>query len=365
MKAIRPVILVVAVGILLSLWTPVSAASQEEKSKQPAQPQEKVYIPKEIKTVLQEGLDAKQGRQDFTVNIFHGLYLPAQQNFQIIFFIKIKNSALGYAPPAVPPAEPKPAEKPETAPAQPADKLEAKFNVFVEFYRLNEGAERQVAKEIYVPATIQVDPASFDPEKEDVYSFGYPLPSGHYLLALAITTMDLQKIGTAYYEFTLPDASTFTKALETTPVFFLKSYEQTEGPETHTVFHKGFFTYSILKIVPNLDRIFAVGDNLDLFFYIIGAQPNEQKQYNIEIDFMVKKGEETAIRWTPQTYNSPLISQPLPLKQTVIIKSPDIKPAGEKTEQRDLPAGNYTLVITAQDKISGNSVTKTVDFEVK
>jgi len=368
MRAKNFIIPVLIAGFLFSLLAPPGAANQKDKdkNKQPAKPEEKIFIPKEVKAVLQEGLAARQGRQDIPVDIFHSLFLPARENFQIIFFMKIKNSALGYTSlSATPPEGQKPKEKaeqvPEAPPAQPASLLEAKFNVFLQFNRFEEGGEPQVAREVYVPARIQVEQASFDPEKEDMYSFGYPLPSGRYLLALAVTSLDLQKIGTAYHEFTLPNASTFTKALDTTPIFFLKSYEQMEAPETRTVFHKGYFAYSVLKIVPNLEKVFAAGDNLDIFFYIFGSQPNEQQQYNIEVNFEVKKGEEMAIRWTPQTYNSPLISQPLPLKQTVIIKSQ----AGEKTEQRDLAAGAYTLVINVVDKVSGNSATKTVDFEVK
>ena len=365
MKAKNLFIPVLVAGVLLSLFMPLGAANQKDKEKPASPSQQKIFIPKEVKAILQEGLAAKQGRQDFPVSIFHSLYLPAQQNFQVIFFMNIKNSALGYGPAgAVSSPGEKPKEKPtpesEAAGSQ-ANLLEAKFNVFLQFSRLEEGSEPKVANEVYVPTTIQVEEAAFDPEKEDIYSFGYPLPTGHYVLALAVASLDLQKIGTAYYEFTLPDASTFSKAMDTTPIFFVKSLEQTEAAETRTILHKGYFTYAVLKIIPNIDKVFSVGDNLDIFFFIFGLQQNEQQQNTVEVNFEVKKGEEAAIRWAPQTYNSPLISQPLPLKQTLIIKSQ----AGEKTEQRDLGPGKYTLVISTQDKVSGNSVTKTVDFEVK
>jgi hypothetical protein len=368
MKAKNFIIPVLCAGLFFSLFTPLSAENQKDKNKnkQAAKPEEKVFIPKEVKAVLQEGMAARQGRQDIPVNIFHSLFLPARENFQIIFFMKIKNSSLGFTPlGSTAPAAAKQSEKQVTptaaAPTQEESPLQASFNVFLQFNRLGESAETQVAWEVYAPTTIQVEGASFDQEKEDLYSLGYPLPSGHYLLALAITSIDLQKIGTAYYEFTLPDVSTFTKALETSPIFFLKSYEQMEAPETRTVLHKGYFTYSILKIVPNIDNVFAAGENLDIFFFIFGSQPNEQQQFNIEINYEVKKGEEFVIRWTPQTYNSPLISQPLPLKQTVKIKTG----TEERTEQRDLASGNYTLVVKALDKVSGNSVTKNIDFEIK
>jgi hypothetical protein len=372
MKLRTVLITAVVVCVLLSLFAPLSAANQKDKNKQAAKSKQQVFIPPEVKTVLQEGMATREGRKDIPVNIYESLFLPAQQNYQIVFFMHIKNADLGYMPAASPtpaaPAEPKAEEeKPEAAqpavPAQETGMLEARFNVFLEFNRLEEGGQPQIVKEVYVPTTIQAEASSYNSEKEDMYSIGYPLPSGHYLLAMAVTSLDLQRIGTVYYEFTLPDASTFTKKLETTPIFFIKKFDRMDAPETHTVFHHDCFTYSFLKIVPNLEKIFTAGDNLDIFFFVFGARPvqPQQQEYSIEVNYEVKKGEEAAIRWAEQTYTSPLVSQPLPLKQTVIIKSQ----AGERTEERDLTAGTYTLEIKVLDKISENSVTKTVDFEVK
>lgn len=365
-KLITPSILFAVVFCLtapLDSWT-----GQQEKATQ-AKPEQKIFIPKEVKIVLEEGVESPYPRQDIYVDIFDSLFLPARENFHIVFFLKIKNSDLDFSPPApAAPAEPaaKPEEKQETAPpapvqdVAPASQLQASFNVFLQFNRLEEGAQPLVFREVYVPTTIQLENAA-DVDREDVYNFGYPLPVGQYRLALAVTSLDLQKIGTAYFDFKIPDPATFTTALESTPIFFVKNIENMEMPETKTILHKGFFNYSILKINPNLERTLTVGENLDIFFYIFGTKPNEQQQWSIEINFEVKRGEETVLRWAPQTYTTPLVSQPLPLKQTV--KITDEK--GERTEQRDLAPGSYTLVINMQDKISGLSGTKTVKFELK
>lgn len=365
MKAKGIIVPVVLIAMLLSLMTSLSVAAQEkDKKKEPAKQQEKVFIPSEVKSLIQEGLTARKGRQDFPVNVFKSLYLPARENFHVIFLINIKNSGLGFAPATSAPAESKDEKKgPQETPSQEAvATLQASFNVFLQFNRLNDAGVPDVFREVYVPASIQVPSSGFDPEKEDVYSVGYPLPFGHYLLALAVTSMDLKNIGIAYHEFTVPDPAQFSKALDTTPVFFVKQMDQTESAEQRTVFHKGLFTYSILRIVPNLDNVFLPGENLDIFFFIFGAQPNPSQQYDIEINFEVKKGEESAVKWTGQTYNSPLISQPLPMKQTVKIKKGD---EPERTEQRDLPAGNYTLIISMLDKTTQKTGVKTVEFTVK
>lgn len=367
MTAKRLIIFWIFGAMLICLWAPLSSgALQRTKPQQkPAKPQEKIFIPKEVKSVLEEGLLTRESRKDIPVSIFYSLYLPARENFHTVFFMKIKNLDLGFTP--VGAVTPQTSETPlssgpslQEAVAQEVTQLQASFNVFLDFNRFEE-TELKPFKEVYVPASIQVESAGFDPDKEETYTVGYPLPAGRYLLALAVTSLDLQKIGTAYYEFDIPNPTAFTKALGTTPVFFLKDYKQMEGPETMARVHKGSFTYSILDIIPNLDKAFAVGENLDVFFYIFGAQPNEQQKFDIDINFEVKKGEEFAIRWTPQKYETPLISQPLPLKQTVQIKS------GEevRTEQRDLAPGLYTLVINITDNVSQRSGITTVDFEVK
>ena len=44
-----------------------------------------------------------------------------------------------------------------------------------------------------------------------------------------------------------------------------------EAVEHRTVVHRGFFTYSVLKVVPNLENIVPAGQNLDIFFFIFGT----------------------------------------------------------------------------------------------
>ena len=357
MNAKRIIAPVLLIALSVSLLTGLSSAAQKAKQ------EEKVFIPKEVKADIQEGLASRQGRQDIPFTIFHKLYLPARENFHIVFFMNIKNSDLGYAPVAAAPAEMKTGQKgPQETPVQEAPaELQASFNVFLQFNRLDKNGVPEVFREAYVPTTIRVPAAGFDAEKEDVYSVGYPLPAGDYVVAIALTSLDMQKVGIAYHEFTLPDTTKVSKTLETTPIFFAKQIDQMEAAEQQTVFHTGCFTYAILKVVPNLDRVFSVGENLDIFFFIFGANPNSSQQYDIEIDFEVKKGEEMQIKFSPQTYPTPMISQPLPMKQTVKIKTGE----EERIEQRDLPAGNYTLVITLLDKVSQNTAVKTIDFEVK
>jgi hypothetical protein len=212
-----------------------------------------------------------------------------------------------------------------------------------------------------VPVALETDQAGFDPAKEDWYTVGYPLMPGQYLASLALCSQDLKKIGLQYVEFTLPDPKNFTSQLDMTPFFFMKEYKQVQAPETKAELHKGFFMYSVLQVTPNIENVFAVGEGLDMFFYLFGTQPKEGGKYDIEINFEVMQGDKSAIKYALGKFESPLVSQPLQLKQTLQIKK------GEETrsETRDLAPGAYTLVLKITDKVSGLKCEKTIDFTVK
>lgn len=352
------------VAVLLVFCSGLIASPDLQRQKNQPQPQKgtPIYIPDEVKSVMLEGMPARQARLDIPFTISHNLFLPAQSGFHTVFFLKIKNAELDYHPAAPEKTEAKNNLSSQETQAQPAagPQLQAAFNVFLMF-NLLEGGRSKTFREVYIPCNITVPQEAFDAEKEDYYTFGYPLPAGQYLLGVALTSLDLKKIGVQYYEFSLPDPASFKETMETTPIFFVKTMERMDAPEMRPALHKDYFTYSVLKIVPNLERVFAVGENLDIFFFIFGAQPTAEQKYNIETNYEVKQNDELAIRWAPGIYDSPLISQPLPLKQTVIIK----KGEEQREETRDLPAGKYVLGIQVQDKVSGKTLTKTIDFEVR
>lgn len=363
MKGKSPLTLGLLATVTLTIFTLSLLASPLGQKQKPQQPKgTPIYIPEEVKSVMLAGMANRQPRLDIPFTIDQNIFLPAREGLHSIFLLKIKNADLGFHPVTADQTikkEETTAQESQTA-SPSSNQLQASFNMFLMF-NLVEGDKYKTVREVYVPCNLIEDAASLDLDKEDYYFFGYPLLAGHYLLSVALTSLDLKKIGVQYYEFTLPDPASFQNSMETTPIFFIKSIDRIEAPEMRTTLHRGFFTYSVVKIVPNIDRVFNIGENLDIFFFIFGAQPSAEQKYNIEINYEVKKDEELAIRWVPQTYDNPLISQPLPLKQTVIIKQGE----EQRQETRDLPQGKYTLGLQIQDKISGKTLTKTIDFEVK
>jgi hypothetical protein len=364
MKIKSLIIPAIALGLILNLVSQPVLATQKESQDKKTQ-ETPLVIPPAVKTVLQEGIQTRQPRLDIPFSIVEDYYLPAQQNMHAILLFKVKNSDLGFVPSTADmESQKKKQEKEQEAPSifeSSPNKLSAQANVFLQFAKLENNNPGEIAKEVYISFNLEVDNAYYEPDKEEIYTTGCPLPPGDYLLSMAITSQNLEKIGTQYCELTLPSALSFSGELETTPLFFASNINTMSAVEPHAEIHKGFFTYSILQIEPNLNNIFSPTDHMELFFYILGAKPNEQGKFDIEINYEVYKGEEIFIRFEPQTYDSPLISQQLPMKRTVLIKSEQ----GEKKETHDLEAGPYTLSIAIKDNISEGSINKTIDFEVK
>ncbi|MBN2244666.1 MAG: hypothetical protein JW755_02355 [Candidatus Aminicenantes bacterium] len=359
MKIKNLLFFLLACAIVITALSETATAWQEQ---QPTQQQSVVIIPPEVKTVLEQGMESREARLDIPFNLVEHLYLPAAQNLHNIFIFKVKNADLGYAPltPAVETEEKK--EETQSSFEEVPTLLQARSHMFMLFTQL----DGTYSKEVYVPVRVQIEGGSYDPEAVDMYSVGYPLPAGNYLLSIAIASQKLENIGTQYFEFTIPDPLSYTSELGTTPIFFVKSVDRMPSAEVRTEIHKDYFVYSILKMVPNLDRVFTAGDNLDVFFVIFGSQPDETQKYDIEIAYEVVQGEEKMIRYAPQKYESPLISQPLPLTRTVIVKTTDEEGnTTEKKETRDLEPGKYTFSVDIKDNISGKKLIKTIEVEVK
>lgn len=344
MKSRRTVMLVCGLAAVLILFSAMGTAQKKAGNPDSENPQDRVIIPEPIQAILEEGLAARDGRRDIDIDVFQYYLFPAQANLHTVFLFKARDGQLGFIP----------ADGPEGT-------LEARFNVFLQFRQMQNGKPVRIAREVYIPAVLQDNVETFDPEAEAWYSAGYPLPPGDYLLAMAVTSLDLQRVGVDYMEFSLPNPAAIRNALDTTSILFVDGMEQMPAVEMRAELHKEYFTYSVLQIVPNIDRVIAPGENIEIFFFVFGAQPVDQQKVGLEVSYEVRKGEEPQIRWEAQKYETILIIQPLPMIQTVIIKDDE----GERTEQRKLEPGSYDLVIHVKDTISNNTIEKTVAFEVK
>ncbi|MFO7866767.1 MAG: hypothetical protein R6V02_08155 [Candidatus Aminicenantes bacterium] len=343
----------IILGVIISIVHPLPAGAQEEQEES-----EVIYIPPEVKAELKKGMEHRTPRLDIPFVIFEHFYLPARENIHSIFLFKAKNENLDFTPPAAETEEEAEAQQP----MEESSLLVSDLNAFLWFDQLDGDYE----KEVYIPFQLQEEKDDYDPEEEPMYSAGYPLPPGKYLLSMAITSKDLQEIGTQYFEFELPSPVDFQDDLDTTPVFFARDIQQMEAPETTTEIHKGFFTYSILRIEPVLENVFAQGEHLDVFFYVFGAQPDpESNKFNLTANYELVEDDEVIVRYAEASYDAPIISQPLPLERTVLIqKKKGEEIIEEKKETRDVEPGEYTFIIQLQENVSGKSLEKNIKISV-
>ncbi|MCP2604620.1 hypothetical protein NLC29_00495 [Candidatus Aminicenantes bacterium AH-873-B07] len=274
--------------------------------------QEKIIVPKEVGVVFDQGILTRTPRPDIPIEFLKYYFFPARQNHvHIVFLFKMKNQDLGFQEISIQP------QKEESTEQEVPIELIADLNAFLRFYSLEDGNITEIYKEVYIPFQIKKKKEKYNPEEENIYTIGYPLPPGKYLLALAVTSIDLVKIGTLYKEFELPNQLKLKNELILTPIVFLKSYKRLPNVETLPTVHINSFRYSVLEIVPKLDLIFSKTEQPDVFYYIYGARPNPQtNKYEIEVTYQILRGEKAVIKYKPTVFEIPLISHPLPLKKT-------------------------------------------------
>jgi len=363
MKLRNYLILLVCAGVILSVFFSPNLIAQERTKRDKAKDTKTIIIPQQVKKVFEEGMPIRQVRSDIPFTIIKHIYLPdlpAKQNLHSIFFFQVKNADLGYTS-LISDAEKKKEEETQPIVESSSNMLQANSHIFLQFNRLENDSIGEPVREVDIPVKLQVESSTYEANKEELYSAGDILPPGHYLLSMAIASADLKRIGTQYFEFSLPDEASLTNKTDTTPLFFMGEMEQLPSPIRKATVNKGFFTYIIFQIGYIDEKSISSRDNLELLFYVFGAHPGEDGTYNIESNYEILKDEEKAIRYALGIYNNPLIQQTLPLKKTVVVKSE----SGEKEESRDLEPGEYTLLIKITDKISGLTVEKRFDFVVK
>lgn len=342
--------LLFVVGILsvaLEAAPAIQGRKQEAKAPAPKAPS----VPKEIAAVIQEGLATRQGRQDMPFSFFKNLVLPAQgQNLYPVFFFKAKNGDLGYVPNAMGTGE-----------------METTLNVFFQFFRQTETGTAAPDVAGRAVGVLKTDGANYAPENEEWYSFAYTMPPGKFTLALVLASPDMKKLSVAYSDVELPQPGIYETALWPTEPVIVTAMEQVE-PDQRPTIHRAHFTWGAIKVVPNIRGEVAAGENLEVFFFVLGGavkDPAAARPLNdFEVNFEVQQEDgQPAIKWAPSTYEAYFINQPLPLVQT--LQKMDEKGTVLGTEKKSLDAGKYNLAVTITDKLSGKKGETKIGFSVR
>ena len=348
MKASRTI--ATALALLVVLAVAVQAAPGVQKGKPQAKPT-KASMPKEIAAVIQEGLATRQGRQDIPFAFVKTMILPAQQdNLYPVWLFKAKNADLGYAPAA-----------------SGSGDMETTINAFFQFYQPDETGALKPKFGGKAQALLTTPGANYDAQKEDTYSFGMALPHGQYTMAFVLASADMKKLSVAFSDVTLPGADALAANLLASEPVVVTSMDRVD-PDQRPTIHRGGFTWGGIKVVAEAAAEVASGENLEVLFFVIGASIKDpaaqQPQFDIEVSFEVQGQDgKTAIKWAPQSFEIYLINQPLPLFQTR--QTMDEKGNVIKTEKKPLPAGQYTLLASATDKVTGKKGDTKMSFRVK
>ncbi len=352
MKASRRIAAALALFAIVGLLAvSVQAAPGPQKGKQPEPKPQKASMPKEIAAVIQEGLAARQGRQDIPFSFFKTLVLPAQQdNLYPVWFFKAKNADLGYA-----------------ASTSGSGDMEAAVSAYFQFFEPDAAGALKPKFGGRVQTVVNTPGANYDPQKEDWYSFAMGLPHGQYTLAFVLASADMKKLSVAYSDVTLPGADAIASSLLPSEPVVVLSMDRIDPDQRPTV-HRGCFTWGGIKVVANAAAEIASGENLEILSFVIGAAVKDpaaqQPQFDIEVSFEVQGQDgKPAIKWAPQAYEIYLVNQPLPLFQT--LQTMDEKGTVTKTEKKPLPAGKYILVVNVLDKVSGKKGETKLTFTVK
>lgn len=313
--------------------------------------EEAVKIPKEVASVMEANLPAREPKLDIPLSYVKTLYFPYQNDYYAVFFLEIKNKDLGYFSPFFAENKKKGQQegKKEEQIQEEEQVLSCNVDFFFRIYSLGEdGRVKNIHKEIYLPYADQVGSKDYNPEEKNTYSFGTMFPPGQYLLSGAAASLDLTKIGLFFQEFYLPTPSDFKKSLELTPLFFVKSLKRMLSSDLAIALYKNIFHYATLEIEAHFDHEFSPQEKLDIFYFILGMNPGEDGKFKFEVSYIYKKGEEEIVKFEPRVENvpAPLVSVPLSLS----------------FEEKKLEPGEYMLEIRIKDKNSKKEGSQNISF---
>jgi hypothetical protein len=287
-------------------------------------PGAKVIIPDAVRTIMIEGVENNFLRNDISFSILGHMLLPAQTAFYMVSTLKFN--------------------KP--------DARVSNVHAFVMYFNVNNDRELVALREVYIPTNINLS----DVDERDIYTYGYALLPGKYLLSMAIASQDLTLIGTQHYEFEITDLNRLGY-LETSPILFLKDLQNVGQVEQQPNFHKNTLRYSVLNLTPNWAYQIRKGEKMDLFFIVYGAGKNVSGNSDLTVKYDVYQGTALAITFQPAHYDAPLVSHPLPTMQTVVDNR-------GRSSVRPLEIGSYTLVIRIMDNVTGLSTEKRMGFDI-
>jgi hypothetical protein len=166
------------------------------------------------------------------------------------------------------------------------------------------------------------------------------------------------KVGVLRHDLMVPDYT--TSELMTSSVIVAKQVEQLAAPPTDQDANP--YVFGPLKITPSSDGKFSKKEELNVLFWVYGAQPATTGKPDVTLDFnfhqRLAEGEKYFNKTAPQQLNSQTLPQEFSLAAGHQLLGSLSVPLAS------FPAGDYRLEIKVTDKPSGKTVTQNVNFTV-
>jgi GWxTD domain-containing protein len=181
---------------------------------------------------------------------------------------------------------------------------------------------------------------------QSIYQKAVPLRPGLYRLDLVIKDVQSGNVGVVNSRLAVPRYE--DEKLDASTLILADQLERVPAKQIGA----GQFVLGSTKVRPRLESDFTTGDRLGIYLQVYNLKPDEKThKSNATFEFNVKRGAE----------------QVLQFKET----SEEMKQTGDQiTIERWLPLstltpGKYTLVVSATDTLSNQTISRTADFTVK
>jgi GWxTD domain-containing protein len=183
-------------------------------------------------------------------------------------------------------------------------------------------------------------------KQTSIYQKSLPLRPGLYRLDLVIKDVNTGNVGAENTRLAVPRYE--EDKLQASTLILADQIEHVPAKQVGA----GQFVIGSSKVRPRMDADFTTNDKLGIYWQVYNLKPDE-KTHKSDANFVytVKKGEQQVMQYKESTA--------------------DMKQTGDQvTIERLLPLatlapGKYTLEVTATDKLTQTSISKSADFSVR
>jgi hypothetical protein len=192
------------------------------------------------------------------------------------------------------------------------------------------------------------------------------LPPGDYDVFIAVkqaATADeaaADRVGVLRHQLTVPDYG--APGLLTSSVILAREMELLPAPLPPEMQEEQPYVFGPMRIEPASDARFGKMGELQVIFWIYGARATGAGKPDVEVEYLfhhrLPEGEKYFNRTEPQALNAETLPPEFSMEAGHQLPGSVVVPL------EIFPAGDYRLEIKVNDKVSGESVTRNMNFTV-